>query len=57
MLGAIIGDIVGSTLELSNIIIILADDLYTSYINNELDLIHTTEKIQSFMRHREKKNY
>ena len=57
MLGAIIGDIVGSTLELSNIIFTIADDLYTSYIINELDLIDTPEKIQCFKRYCEKKNY
>lgn len=44
MLGAIIGDIVGSTLELSNIILSIADDLYTSCIINELDPIDTPEK-------------
>ena len=55
MLGAIIGDIVDSTLELSSIILTLADDLYTSCIINELDLIDTPEKIQCFKRYCEKK--
>lgn len=55
MLGAIIGDIVGSTLELSNIILTIADDLYTSCIIKELDLIDTPEKIQWYKRYCEKK--